>query len=383
MLTHLGDMPISTFLAEYWQKKPVVIRNAFANFAPPIDANDLAGLACEKDVESRIIRGSETSPDYQLEHGPFSEDDFAQDDVPWTLLVQGVDHWAPEASLFLEQFNFVPNWRVDDLMISYATQGGGVGPHFDHYDVFLIQAFGQRRWEVGPKYTEQSPIRPNLPVKILEDWQTEESYDLGPGDLLYIPPQFGHNGTALDDECVTYSVGFRAPSHKELFDEFSAFLSEKLCEEDRYADPDLTPQDSPAEITEQSMASVKGIFEQYLNDPNTFDRWFGQQMTQPKYEDIDNSPEEDLGPLDIQLYIGEGDTLNRNEGTRIAYREAGEHFFLFVDGHTFECSTPELKELALALCNERVFASETTLEQAELLATLYNQGSLYFEEGAN
>ena len=190
----LGDITPEQFLSEYWQKKPLLIRNAFPDFEPPVSADELAGLACEADVESRLIIQNPSNDEWSLENGPFDEERFASlPKTHWTLLVQAVDHWVPEAKALLDQFRFIPSWRIDDLMISYAPKGGGVGPHFDNYDVFLLQAEGQRRWEVGGQYHEGSPRRNDAPVMILPEWDAEESFILNPGDMLYVPPQQLHH----------------------------------------------------------------------------------------------------------------------------------------------------------------------------------------------
>ena len=239
----LGDLSVEKFLTEYWQKKPLLIRNALPGCVSPIAADELAGLACEEQVESRLIICDENSEKWDLTHGPFTDETFRTlPEKHWTLLVQAVDFWVPEAAKFLDQFNFIPSWRIDDLMISLAGDGGGVGPHFDNYDVFLVQVSGRRQWEVGGLFDEQSPRRPDTPVMILTDWKPEESWILEPGDLLYVPPRVGHSGIAVGKDCMTCSVGFRAPSHGDMLKEFSHFIASDLSEEIRYADPDLVPQ---------------------------------------------------------------------------------------------------------------------------------------------
>lgn len=205
----LGDIDIDVFLRDYWHKKPLLIRNALPDVKAPVDADELAGLALDEEVESRLIQFNPKADDWHLDHGPLAEERFSElPEKNWTLLVQGVDHWVPEAADLLEQFNFIPNWRVDDLMISYAVDGGGVGPHYDNYDVFLIQTSGTRRWELGPLCDENSPRRDNTPVMILPEWNPEVVYELNPGDILYLPPRVAHNGIAVGDDCMTCSVAF-------------------------------------------------------------------------------------------------------------------------------------------------------------------------------
>ncbi len=199
-LSHLGDISVETFIAEYWHKKPLLVRQAFNNMSLPVTPDELAGLACEEGVESRLLVETPSTGDWQLRHGPFAETLFTE--LPkdhWTLLVQAVDHWVPEAADFVEQFRFIPSWRMDDLMVSYAAKGGGVGPHYDNYDVFLVQAEGQRRWEIGGCYDEDSEFLADKPVRILKHWQPQQSWVLNPGDMLYLPPRVGHNGVAESD----------------------------------------------------------------------------------------------------------------------------------------------------------------------------------------
>ena len=203
----LGTLSEERFLSDYWQQKPLLIRGAWPNFQAPIDADELAGLALEDEVESRLIIGS----DYAVEQGPFAEERFAS--LPareWTLLVQAVDLWVPEVAEMLRRFSFLPRWRIDDIMVSYATDGGGVGPHFDDYDVFLLQGSGQRRWQIGDYCDANSALSEHSQLKILDAFDAQQDWLLNPGDMLYLPPRLAHCGVAVG-ECCTYSVGFRAP----------------------------------------------------------------------------------------------------------------------------------------------------------------------------
>ena len=262
-----GDLSIETFLREYWQKKPLLIRNALPGCQPLIGGDELAGLACEEGVESRLIIRDASGERWELQHGPFSDETFqALPETHWTLLVQAVDHWIPEAATFLQQFNFIPSWRIDDLMISYASDGGGVGPHYDNYDVFLVQAGGRRQWEIGGLFDECSPHRADTPVTILSDWEPEQRWILDPGDMLYVPPRVGHSGMAVGDGCITYSVGFRAPSHREILQEFSGYVGRQLSEEVRFTDPDLVPQANPGHMTAAVLHAVHQILRRYVDD---------------------------------------------------------------------------------------------------------------------
>lgn len=381
----LGDLSAEKFLRDYWQKKPLLIRNAFPDFEPPVDADTLAGLACEAMVESRLISQDASGEQWQLQHGPFSEEDLAK--LPashWTLLVQAVDHWVPDANALLERFRFIPSWRIDDLMISYAAQGGGVGPHYDNYDVFLIQASGQRRWEYGGIYGEDSPQRDDTPVMILPEWQAQESFVLNPGDMLYLPPRVGHNGVAESDDCMTYSVGFRAPSHADLLRQFTDHLGEHLKSEIRYSDADLTPQDSPSEIRNEAFDKVRQIMLDYINEPGVLEDWFGQYMTEPKYpENSMPLPEsEQLSIAEMEGYLMSGGLVYRNEGVRFAYRiRDDKSIMLFVDGKACEVSARQMSFIKALTDQPAIGIKDASSAEAfETLCALQAADAVYIEE---
>lgn len=374
----LGDISVEQFIADYWHKKPLLIRNALKNFTPLLSADELAGMACEAEVESRYI-GCDQDGNWTLKSGPFDDEFFAS--LPasdWTLLVQAVDHWLPEASDFLQQFRFIPSWRLDDLMISYACKGGGVGPHYDNYDVFLLQAEGQRRWEIGGLYGEQSPIEPDKPVRILSDWQAEQSWVLEPGDMLYLPPCVGHNGVAESDGCITYSIGYRAPQTGDMLLDFANAMADSLNQEDRYADPDLSLRVSSGEITQSDLLRVQSLFRRFVDDKDRLALWFGELMTQAKY------PEQALPSSDEEpaLLLDAVPGLRLTEGVRCAYWKGRDHLHLFVDGRSWQLPT-ELIELVCFLADQRdypteklrVFCQNSKAEQ--LLHELLQLGILY------
>lgn len=262
----LGGITPTQFLADYWQKKPLLIRQAIPGFKGLLSPDELAGLACEGDVQSRIVQYIQGK--WVASHGPFSEDDFAKlPDTPttdnnWTLLVQSVNHFIPEAIQLLQQFNFIPHARLDDLMVSYAPNGGGVGPHFDSYDVFLLQGQGKRLWRISEQ-TDLSLVE-GAPLRILKNFETENEWLLEAGDMLYLPPHLAHWGIAVSDrniDCMTYSIGFRAPKNQELATEFLGFLQDKLNQdqiilEGIYQDADLQLQSHPAEISNSMVSKV-------------------------------------------------------------------------------------------------------------------------------
>ncbi|MFL2531547.1 MAG: cupin domain-containing protein [Porticoccaceae bacterium] len=278
----LGDLSAEQFLADYWQKKPLLIRNAIANFQPPVNGNDLAGLALEPEVESRLVIGK----DWHIEHGPFAEQRFQSlPERDWTLLVQAVDLWIPEVADILEHFGFLPRWRIDDIMVSYAADGGNVGPHFDNYDVFLLQGEGQRQWFVGGLCDQNSAQLPHENLRILANEQFTETWTLNCGDMVYLPPQYSHHGIAIG-ECTTYSIGFRAPTVTEMLDDLTTELISKGDNNDVLTDPLLTPAMANQPISSAYLEQIRALLTKTLNDDELLLNWFAQFMTQPKYPEL-------------------------------------------------------------------------------------------------
>ena len=371
------------FLQEYWQKKPLLIRNPWAQWRNPVEPDELAGLACEEVVESRLVTGSAT---LALEHGPLSSDRFdALGTAPWTLLVQAVDHHIPAVSDLIAPFRFIPNWRIDDVMVSYATDHGGVGAHFDQYDVFLIQGLGRRRWELGDLCTEETALLPHQDLRLLAEFEAREEYVLEPGDILYVPPGIAHRGTAIGHDCMTYSVGFRAPSRSELLEGWTDALVDALSEDDRFGDPDLSIQPNPGEIGHHTLARLHEMVTERLNDQNAFARWFGKYATAPKNAAIDWQPDDAFSPDEVALALRSGAALLRNPASRFAFvRPDSGPLQLFVDGEAFDCSG-EAAAFAEALCAspriEMDRQKEHTQPTKELIGILLNRGCIAFDDG--
>lgn len=283
----LGGLTPAQFLAEYWQKKPLLIKHAIPDFTGLLSPEDLAGLACEDEVQSRIVL--QKGEKWTLKHGPFDERDFSKlPNKDWTLLVQSVNHYLPEATELLQQFDFIPHARLDDLMVSYAPDGGGVGPHFDSYDVFLLQGQGKRLWRIS----EQSDLSlvDGAPLRILKNFATEQEWLLEAGDMLYLPPQLAHWGIAVSDgtqDCMTYSIGFRAPKHQELATEFLGFMQDKLAQEKllltgMYQDSDLTLSNHPAEIGKDMVGKVSAILNKIQWSEHDITQFLGTYLSEPK-----------------------------------------------------------------------------------------------------
>lgn len=386
----LGSISAEAFLRDYWQKKPLLIRQALPDFTPPLDINELAGLACEEQVESRVVMEDGPESPWQLFNGPF-EETFLQNlpEKNWTLLVQAVDHLLPEVGELLKEFDFLPRWRMDDIMVSYAPPGGSVGPHIDYYDVFLLQASGQRRWQLGQLCDESTELRKDTQLKILTDFQASPDQDwvLEPGDLLYLPPQLAHWGTSLSEDCTTWSIGFRALSAEEILCGTADFIGEKLKEDQRYTDSDLTLPRHPAEIDDQATQRLKSLLLQVIDQPAAINEWFGRAMTQTKYPDQLLPPEqawtlEDLQELVLEAATEEQPLLAVAEGSRLAFRAGEEGQWLFADGEAWRYPA-ELQAWIEELCREFTLKTDfikLTLQDkvaAQLLLALINQGSLY------
>lgn len=383
----LGSLTIEEFLKDYWQKKPVLIRNAWPEFSPLLEADELAGMSLDEDVESRIIIENGPKTPWQLLKGPFDEDTYQN--LPkekWTLLIQGVDQWLPEASDLVENFKFIPSWRVDDLMISYAPNGGSVGAHYDQYDVFLLQASGQRQWSIGQMCDEDTPFLSEPQIRILEDFQSTDTWVLEPGDMLYLPPRLAHHGIAIGDNCMTYSIGFRAASQQELIDQLAIEAADScvLNEDNRYADPHLTQQSSSGEITQASLSNARKMLSELLSNDHLLASAIGNLSSQAKYTDLIKPPI-DQETTDDELWqeITSSNTLTRDEMSRLSfYRCPNEELLMFFNGEKVELNSDSL-ELVKALCNQRSNKTETLLSLAKsdetksLLVMLFRQQILY------
>ncbi len=381
---HFADFDHAAFLRDTWQKRPLLIRNPWANWINPLEPDELAGLACEESgVESRLI--TRRSDGMVLESGPFPEARFAKAEAaPWTLLVQAVDHHVPEVAMLIAPFRFVPDWRIDDVMVSYAADGGGVGPHFDQYDVFLVQGLGRRRWRVGPRCGADTPLVLHADLRLIADFEATGDWVLEAGDILYVPPGFAHDGVAVGGDCMTYSIGFRAPSRADLVEGWAAHLADALPEDDRYTDADLVPQAHPGEITPAALERLHAMALSDLADGAAFARWFGAYTSLPKYADADWQPEAAVGQAVVQALIASSQPLARNPASRFAFIRQGEGaLFLFVDGQSFDC-TGDAARVAEQICASTSLTLGPALSASPavvtLVAALIDQGSLAFDE---
>ncbi|TJZ65896.1 cupin domain-containing protein [Chitiniphilus eburneus] len=293
--TLLGGMTPTRFLAEYWQKQPLLIRGAVTDFPEPMDLPRLSALARRDDVESRLIECRNGR--WHLEHGPFDARRFRRlPDSDWTLLVQNVNHLVPHIAELLYRFDFLPGYRLDDLMISYAPPGGSVGPHYDSYDVFLLQVGGRKRWQISSddagNFVEDAPIR------VLRDFNPEQEWVLEHGDMLYLPPKYAHHGVALDPG-MTYSIGFRAPRVQEIAGKFLEFLQDELVLDGMYADPDRTPTTAPGLIDPAFIGEIGKMLRHIEWDDEMVARFVGRYFTEPKPHVFFEPPE---AALDFDVF---------------------------------------------------------------------------------
>jgi 50S ribosomal protein L16 3-hydroxylase len=379
----LGGMSKETFLKEYWHKKPLLIRNAIPNFEAPLSSDDVAGLSLEEAVESRIIIEKGGKHPWEMRTGPFSENTFTK--LPkekWTLLIQGADHWIPELKEILNQFRFIPNWRLDDLMISYAVNGGNVGPHYDNYDVFLLQAEGQRHWHTGQVCDEDTPCIPDTQLRLIENFEQAEDWVLNPGDMLYLPPQMAHHGIAIG-ECMTYSIGFKAPSKSEVLLNYVERHIERYTQEDRYKDPDLALQPSGL-IADQSIDKIQDILKELASDRDAIATWLGEYASEPKYDNIE-ALDPEVDEQELNSLIDQGAILLCNEASRFCYTSTTQGTTLFVDGLSYPL-VADLTSFARQLCDSLILPNPIESDwlskplEVKLIIKLINQGALYFAQ---
>lgn len=339
------------FLDQYWQKKPLLIRQAFSNFSSPVSPEDLAGLACEAEIESRLIEENGLEGRWQITHGPLTEEIFARlPETHWTMLVQDVDKHLPDLQYLLHPFRFIPDWRRDDLMISYAPEFGTVGPHTDGYDVFLLQAMGTRRWQISDVPIRQAGLIADLDLQILAEFSPEHSWDLEPGDMLYLPPYYAHHGVALN-ECMTYSIGFRAPSHTDMLDAVINTLLEQEFEQARYSDPDLRVVQHNNEIDRQTIIRLKRMLHDAIDDAEPLlATALGRFVTETKsgLVELADSAATDLPtPQVVTEQFEQGNMLLRNLYYRFAWTKNETGGQLFMAGERYDVDTNGVVNLPL------------------------------------
>ncbi len=396
----LGGLTTEEFFNDYWQQQPLVIRNALFNL-PELSADELAGLALETEIESRLIIEHPATATWELFHGPLTVQQLQT--VPsshWTLLVQAVDHWEPAVHALLDHFDFLPRWRLDDIMVSFAADQGGVGPHYDNYDVFLLQTLGRRRWRIGQHCDDSTELVTDAPLRLLKDFEQHVEYLLEPGDILYLPPRVAHWGIAEGD-CMTYSIGFRAPTAIELLDDLATeLLADPELKTAPFTDPPLDTRPANGAIAPAYIDAVKNMLIAQLSDNTLLANWFARFMTARKYPELElpgfdskdsDTTTQNTPAQDWRAALTRGQLLGWHPASRCAVLNpqatpapggsatllgAPMTTVLAVDGELYQASP----RLAGLMSKQRQFSArdliDLTASETALLEQLLTQGSL-------
>jgi len=376
MKAPLGELSSEEFLRDYWQKKPLLIRQAFPDFVPQLDANDIAGLACEEGAEARLLSGHFPDRDWRLRYGPFEEEDFRNlPETGWSLLVQDVEKHYPPLQEFMSAFEFLPRWRIDDLMVSVAGPGGSVGPHVDQYDVFLLQAEGCKRWQIAECFDEE--LLPDCELNVLQAFTPEMEWILESGDMLYLPPGIAHHGVALDPG-MTWSVGMRAPSAADLLLSLGEWLAACQDEGERYRDPGLLPAGRCGEIDGMAIKRFRELARSLSAESEEFSVFLGSFLSRYRLSHEPASPVKPLDPAGLKDAIRGGQILRHNPWTRLLWIESDEGASLFAAGAAYTCTV----DCARMICDpDRLSRPGPDLSEPELalLCELLNRGHLYLE----
>jgi 50S ribosomal protein L16 3-hydroxylase len=376
-----GELTVEQFLAEYWQKKPLIIKNALPNFTDTIDANELAGLAMEEEIESRII-SQDTTNNWHVSHGPFdSFDSFGE--THWTLLVQAVNNWSRKTDQLISLFNFIPRWRIDDVMVSYSTPNGGVGSHLDQYDVFILQGSGQRRWRVGAKNPDIATLIPHPDLKQVVDFIPVIDEITESGDLLYIPPNHPHNGVSIENS-LNFSIGFQAPNSQDLWSSFADKVIDEQLGEQRFTDQDRQVASSSSLLAENDVKALKAFMLKQLDNEDMFAAFISQHLTQSHHT------------LELLIPV----EPFTDEQVRSMCKDESIHFapvsgikslivldpkpYLFINGDKFVLSDQTLKFAQVLAKSEPLTTKNAEsfldcLKNEQLLTMVLNKGYWYIE----
>ena len=369
----LSAFGIARFLRDFWQKKPLALRGIAPALATALGRDDLIDLACREDAESRLVIGSGRR--WQVRHGPFRRRDFAQlPPTRWTLLVNGVDTLVPAARQLQNDFGFIPYARQDDVMVSYAAPGGGVGPHFDSYDVFLLQGAGTRRWQFGRQ--RDLSLIDGVPLKILKRFGAQHDLVMQSGDLLYLPPHYAHNGTALG-ACLTWSIGMRAPTQREVASQFLDYLQDRLQVGSVYRDPGLKQRRHPAAISAQMRDVLRGMIKSIRWSNADIDRYLGEMLSEPRQSVVFDPPSRMSGAAFAQKADQRG--LQLDLRTRLLFDRKA----FFINGESIVVTSTDARILR-TLADERALAAGTHLSRTALalLQEWHAAGFVRFGESA-
>ncbi|MBD8526935.1 cupin domain-containing protein [Pseudomarimonas arenosa] len=372
-------MPVNTFLRDYWQQRPLLVRGAFAPWRDPLSAEDLAGLACEDLALARLIRLDRKRNHWSVERGPFDEQIFpALPKRDWTVLVQDVDKWDPDVRQLLDVFEFLPRWRIDDVMVSFAAPGGSVGPHTDHYDVFLIQGSGQRRWQLDLR-GHAARFRQDSELKLLENFQSDVDWLCQPGDMLYLPPEVPHFGEATS-ACLTFSIGFRAPSRSELLADLADHLETTDDGLTRFADPGRQPVRDSGRIEPDDLDRVRDLLRQTaeLSDA-ALSEWFGRAMTRYRNPGLLAAPPKAISKAQLIKRLQAGTHLVRHPFTRLAWRASRPGARLYALGDALSTSTKLASTLCGSLHGDLAWFEQLSEDEQQIVLQLVNTGHLAIE----
>ncbi|WP_263576371.1 cupin domain-containing protein [Acinetobacter pseudolwoffii] len=367
----LGGITAEQFLSEYWQKKPLLVRNAMPEIANLLEPDDVMELALEEHVTARLIKQKDRDPNqWSVKSSPLLKADFQKMPKLWTLLVQAVDHYSFDLSEMWKKFPFIPQWRRDDIMVSYAPQGGSVGKHFDFYDVFLVQGYGHRRWQLGQVCDAETALVPGQPLKLLPEIEVNFDEVLAPGDLLYVPPGLAHYGVAEDD-CLTFSFGFRMPNVSDMMDRVGDKFSENESLRNPLVDIIRDQVGAIGEVSGNELEYLKEQIMQQLHNSNVLEDAIMTLMSEPKY--LENLPEaEEIGTGDLEEALDQGYSLMLEPASRLLYTEADGDVLFWANAEGIEISeafSTKLKQLAdgeTILLDEN-FADEDILEDVAAL----------------
>jgi 50S ribosomal protein L16 3-hydroxylase len=364
-LTLLGGLTVKEFLRDYWQKKPLLVRQAVPGFKGLLNPQQLIELSCLENAQARLVKQSRQA--WKLDHGPFEPEAMANLRGKWTVLVQGVNNIRADATELLKPFNFIPHARLDDLMVSYATKGGGVGPHFDPYDVFLLQGLGHRRWQISTQ--KDRTLIEGAPLRILKKFHVEQEWVLEAGDMLYLPPQCGHNGIAEDD-CMTYSIGFRTPTCQELSEQFLVYLQDRISIAGVYADPDLKSQKYPSEISEEMVQQVAKTIRKVRWDDEDIANFLGSYLSDPKPHIYFDAPANPLTEARFVLALKKGNVILDLQSQMLCYKQT-----VFMNGESHSVGKGSFQILReLADTRQLPPSAKLTAEATALLYEFYLDG---------
>jgi len=376
-LAVLGGITAEQFLAEYWQKKPLLVRNGLPEIVGLLEPQDVQELALEEHASARLIRQKDRNPnEWHLKSSPLTKGDFQKLPKLWTILVQAVDHYSFDLSELWKKFPFIPQWRRDDIMVSYAPKGGSVGKHFDFYDVFLVQGHGHRRWQLGQMCDLNTAFVPNQPLKLLPEIDVQFDEVLAPGDLLYVPPGMAHYGVAEDD-CLTFSFGFRMPNVAGMMERISDQFSANTLLQNPVVDIARTQMGQIGEINATELSHLKDLVLAQLKDSSVLDAAIMSYMSEPKYPD--NIPEADeIEADDLKEILHEGYEVLLESASRLLYTEQNGTLNFWGNGEVLFIAEPfEQKLKAIANGESLPFDSQFNDDETlENVAHLLNESIL-------